>query len=667
MTLNVGVYNQDISLHRQAPLEFLVPGHTRAYCIPYFLPYFGASFAIRFRDSWRKAAVFSEPSTSENYFKSVRTAFMIIARRGTADKNSSEASVLMAFRGGAKPNDREWAEVLSNFAGAIVNIGDKSFIDSTNVSSRNKKSESLRVGLRWLAQQGLIPEIEFECRRLEDRLAKPSKCAATVAFDAGRLPISGLTSSAGVQAFVDFNNRCLEEIRHCLWLELKANNELYDLGQELMFDPAVPRIEDAEVFLAGLRRDDVRAGKHLEILGVSDKQALGLALLILRYRAGGGRFKSSMPMEFARSIIDHAAAQPYFEATTKALNAAYHITMIDAEANCQPVDDIPLACFSGRRKRGKQGVRSLPLKKNRKGGERVPGKLKENLEETQLYLDTKSTTERPSGVVVLEIWKKLTQGMRQSDGPTLERLWIWRVAGELRVETRLVSMSSERWPAFLERHTQNEVFGGLPITRPMLRTTARNAKSENRDIDFVVQQAQMGHSAPRTTFEYLSEGAMRALLAAKIREFLDVWEATSLDDIESAAEHLGVPGPDLHRRAQLGLDNGLAFAARISAQPNDLHGENEFSTLSAQARVFRVSKASLIKLELARRALRSQFAAMVNKNPLRLMRTWIPWMAIVEGYCEKLEQTRFRVQFRRAQETVDAKLQAGEMRMPLLW
>ncbi|MGO7847606.1 hypothetical protein ACC671_11010 [Rhizobium ruizarguesonis] len=498
-------------------------------------------------------------------------------------------------------------------------------------------------------------------------MAKPSKCLATVAFEAGRFSIAGLSATASVQAFVDFNKRALEEIRRCLWLELKANNDLFDVGQELMSDPAIPEVEEAEELLRAISRADIRNGAHLKKLTLSERQVFGLALKILRYRARGGKSTSTKQMHFARSIIDHSKAQPYFEATTKAFNAAYHIVLIDAPgANCQPIDDIPFDCFSGKTKRGKQAIRSVRLQKNRKGGEAVPGKLKEDAAETQFYVETKGTTERPSGIVVIEIWKKLSEGMREKSGPTSERLWLWRVAGNPNVETALVSMSSDRWPAFTQRHVSNPIFGGLPLTRQMIRTTVRNARSDARDLDFVVEMARMGHAVPRTSFEYLSEGAVRASLASKIREFLDVWEATSVLNIEDAALRLGVPSGDLFRRAQLGLENGLSFAAVNLTEPLDAE-EDYSSLLSPGAQVLRVTLASLLKLELARRALRQQFSEMLNVNPLRLIRTWIPWLAIVEGFCEKLEQTRFRLQLKRARVTVDEKLQSGEMRIPLLW
>lgn len=668
--LTIHFVSDDTDITPPMPLlfEFVVPGHDHSYHIGSLLPYYGTDFCNRFEGCWTRAVMFQRATTAENYFKAVRTALLWTARRGVSNEKSSEGKVLNAFRSGRVPSDKDWAETLSLLAGAIGDINDRSFIDSSNPESRNKKGESLRMGLWWLAGQGFSPEIDFEFHRLEDRHAKASKCIATVAYDAGRFSVIGMTASAAVETFLAFNKKVLEEIRHCLWLELKANNDAFELGLELMADERLPSFDRALTRLVMLSRDSVRNGDGIRELGLTERQGLGLALRILKAQACGNKVPERL-MDYARSVIDHSSAQPYFEATTKALNAAYHIVLIDAGANCQSVDDIPFDCYSSKAKRGKVAVRSLRLVKNRKMGANVVGKIKEHLKETQLYIETKATSARPSGIVVIEIWKKLTQGMRKTSGPTATRLWLWRTAGKQRVETRLVSMSSDRFPEFLQRHSNNEMFGGLPLTRPMLRTTVHNAIAGNGDIDFVVQKALMNHSSSKVTYEYLTEGAVRAILNEKIRTFMNALEATHAITIDAGAAMLGVPDDDFYRSAQLGLGNGLEFAAIGHDPDGSKVAENEIGedALLPSAKAFRVSDGALVRLELARRALRSQFEAMLNLNPLRLLRTWVPYLAIVEGYCQKLDQTRFRVRLRRSRDLVDSGLASGELRLPILW
>ncbi|PWK63185.1 hypothetical protein C8K44_12750 [Aminobacter sp. AP02] len=633
------------------------------------MPYFGEKFCQRFERAWRNAATFQSGPTSNNYFKAARTAFLLIGRRGAAEPTSAEGTILRGFRDGPKwiPSDQEWAAILANLAGAILTLSDDSFISKGSAESRNKKFESLRSALRWLSGQGLIPEIELEGNRLREEFGAASKCLATIKFEAGRFDISGLSLREASNRFSTCNREMLDELRKQLWIELKENLDLYEQGQVLMSDPTLPDFPEVENLLTLYSRVGLRSKKHHETLGFSRQQALGLALKIFRHRSIKGNSTSLKAIEFARSIIGNDEAQPYYEATNKSLNAAYHIILIDLGANCQPTDDIPYECYSDKPRRGRIRVRSVRLNKNRSNGKAVPGVLKEDISETELFLATKNLPDRPSGVVIIEIWKKLTASMRSRTGLTAERLWVWRNAGWSEVRTSLVSMSSDRWPAFLARHAENEVFGGLQITRQSIRTAVRNARGEAGHLDIAVEQALMGHSSAKTTFEYLSEGATRSLLESQIRDFIDAWEAVSVRDIDSAAQLLGIPSAELSNRAQLGIENGLAILASRAEERTSSAPRDSSPVLSKAAQEFSISTVSMTNLELARRALRQQFEIMVNVNPQRFVRKWLPWMAIVEGYCARLEQSRFRLQFSRVCKDVDQHLYEGSLRIPLLW
>lgn len=660
----------DQALASPAQFTFRLPGHRISYNLTALRPYFGDAFCHRFQAAWSKAAVFQRGSTSYNYFKAIRTAFLCIARKGVTDHGSIESAITQGFRDSPTwvPAEKDWGQAITNVGLAILTLSDNSFIKAGSSESRNKKFESLRSAVRWIAEQDLVPDVEIECNRLPEQFGAASKCLATLKFDAGRLNVSGLSASAAAEAFASCNREMLEELRHQLWMELKENYDLFAQGQLLMSDPKVPEVAEAEAFLRTVSREKIRNGDAKALLRLTKKQSLGLALKIYRHKALCGHGLSDKTLAFAGSIIKFPDTQPYYEATTVALNAAFHIILIDTGANPQPVEDIPYDCFDGASQRGKRQVRSLRLTKTRSGGKAVPGHLKENIEETQLFLSTKNTPIRPSGVVVIQIWKELTASMRNDADLTSKRLWVWRKPGWTTARTSLVSMSSDRWPAFLARHSNNEVFGGLPITRQNLRTAVRNVLGEAGNLDIAVEQALLGHSSTKTTFEYLSEGAVRALLVNQIRDFVDTWEAVSVQNVDSAALRLGIPTDELFRRAQLGIENGLAFAMGGSQRGMDLpSGDLPDPALVKKAQEFSVSTVSMTNLELARRALREQFEEMVTLNPQRLVRKWLPWMALVEGYCIRLEQSRFRVQFSKVCRDVETKVLSGEMRVPLLW
>jgi hypothetical protein len=677
---------------RPEEFKFEIAGHRLAYYLTTLLPYYGEAFCCRFRDAWTKAASLGRGTTAIKYFQAARTAFELIALNGTANPRSPEGYVLRTFRDkrGAQIEEEKWHAVTVNLTRAILTMGDNSFIESDNPESRNKKAEALKAGLKWLHQGGVIPDVPLE-GRLETRNHDSSKCMATLAFQNARFSLEGLNANDAYQAFLTMNVDMLEEVRRCLWEDIKDNYEKFKLGKTLMSDPTVPEISDVREILVAISRKRLRAGEGCEALGLTPHQGWVLALKILKRRASGGEPLPENILCFARSMTAHVDAQPYFEATTRTMCAAFHIVLIDVGGNTQPIEDIPFDCFKGRSRRGKIILRSLRLGKNRAGTKTrkkkvqgvVAGRIEEIelalhaqdnsdegiVEEIELAMPTKDHPDRPSGIAVIDIYKELTASMRDESGPTRDRLWVWRVAWEATVRTSMLVVCYERWQDFLDRNSNNRLFGGLALNRQILRTSVANTRGERGEIDWVIQQALMGHSSPGTTFEYLSEKAVRAYLNSKIRSFLNAWQAVGLLNIEHAANVLGIASDDISKAALLGIENGLDFA---NGKPLDVtleqdDDENVEPILVAAAKSFSMSDRAMRCLELARKALRDQFEWMLSTNPERLVRMWVPWLAICEGYSRVLQKSGHRIRFKKICNEIDAKLQTGELRLPLIW
>ncbi|TAU12634.1 hypothetical protein ELI49_24160 [Rhizobium ruizarguesonis] len=470
--------------------KFTVTGHKHAYYLTTLRPYYGEAFCCHFRDAWTKASGLIRGTTAIKYFQSARTAFELIAYNGTAKPRSPEGYILRLLRDkpGSQIDEKRWHPVAINLSRAILTIGDNSFIESENPTSRNKKLEALNAGFKWLHQGGMIPDIPLE-GRLETRNHDSSKCLATLAFENARFGIAGLSANDAYQAFLTMNVDMLEEVRRCLCADLMDNYDKFKLGKVLMSDSTVPEISDVEDTLIAAVRWQLRQGKGCAILGLTREQGWVLALKILKHRASGGKPLHENLFYFARSMVSHADAQPYFEATTRTLNAAFHIILIDVGGNSQPIEDIPFKCYKSKASRGKIVLRSLRLDKNRAGGKwrkkRVRGEIASTVEEIELILPTKHHADRPSGIAVIDMYKELTASMRSQSGPTHERLWVWRVAWEAKVHTSLASVGMERWQDFLDRNADNHLIGGLPLTRQILRTSVANTRGERGEIDWV--------------------------------------------------------------------------------------------------------------------------------------------------------------------------------------
>lgn len=638
---------------------FVVPGHRCKYVLTEWLPYYGTQFCERFGTAWSHEAVFESQQTSLNYFKAVRRAFLLIAMTG-ATSNGAEQRILSGFRDNPEwaPSEYDWEQTLVNLTARILNLDDHSFIASNNVDSRNKKIESLRAGLAWLWPSSIVPSGIDPTGRLEARNAAPSKCFATVSLEAGRLSLAGLSLNEAAQAFTEHNRIILDEVRRCLWAELKQNAETFARGEALMRQPGLLSVREMDSLLKTYRwKQNPTASPLTE--SASPEQALGQALRLLAHRATGGVFECGYDKvtEAIAPIINSLKAQPYLEATPQALNAALHLIMIDANgANLQPIEDLPYDLFDGRPKMGRQLLRTA---KNR--ARRGNGSSARHL----LFLSTRGSNGFPSGVEIIKLWKKLSAPMRDTSGPTTTRLWLFRKPGEVAI--RFTNPAADwRWRDFLERHSDNPRFGGLPLTRQQLRTTIANLQGADGTFDFRMLRAIMGHSSERTTFEYMSEAGVRAVLNGQIQDFLNYWEANAVVGIDDAALHLGVSEENLARRQQLGLENGLGFANPQNAGGDEANAGSPY-LLTDDAKTFSVSNESLLALELADRALKSQMERLIATNPIRFIRRWLSHAAIISGYRQILESGGYRVKLRKMRERVDRELDAGSLTLPILW
>lgn len=640
---------------------FTIQGHRVKYYLSRLLPYYGNAFCERFRSAWVASFCFMKGGTSQTLFKSVRKVLYAIAARGVLPSDSVEHRVFTKFRDDANyvPSAHDWELIVNQFEAEILDLTSTTFVKTTNPRSRNSFLESLRIGLRSLAQQNMLPRDVEPHGRLDARLASTPKCLATISFEAGRLDLNGLHPDAAIQAFIRRNRDMLHELKREFWNDLLDNANKFDIGRKMLADTAMPSIQEIAQVLQSYKVREIKSG--LADWRFREDLQWAVALKIVQYQLHGGNLGIGHKKvnAYVFRFLSHDEAQPYLEVTSRGLNAAFHIILIETGANVQPIEDLPFEVYRGGARHGK---RLLNTVKNRSAGKAVPS----GVVDEKFYVSVRRSDELGSAGAAIAIYKKISAPLRSLTGPTATNLWVWRrAAGTRTIQTQNPMVNHDPWYNFLGRMVDNPVLGKLPITRMAIRKAVANSNFNTGDFDFIMQQALLGHVHPATTFGYLSEGAVRAYLVGQVREFQNSWEATSAINIDDAARLLGVPDAELIRRQRLGLESGLSFAALRS---DDEPEENPIRQLLVkEARSFSVTQGGLLALELARRALWGQFERVVNSNPGRFIRTWIPWMAIVEGYCERLKASRFRVRFKNVCANVDSKLASGKLALPVLW
>ena len=208
------------------------------------------------------------------------------------------------------------------------------------------------------------------------------------------------------------------------------------------------------------------------------------------------------------------------------------------------------------------------------------------------------------------------------------------------------------------------MLGGLRLTRMVIRKTGLNKKAELDDLQYAINTAMGNHAKGHMPFYYMDELGIKATLASLIRTFLDQWEAVAVRGISSAAKVLGITESDLSRRFQLGLKAGLDFADVSSDGGLEfLTNENVSPCLADDMRLLPIDDTSMEQLELARRTLDAKMADMLHVNPERFVRVWLPWVAIVHVYADKLKSSRFSLAFAEICSKVDNGLRTGSLRL----
>lgn len=139
--------------------SFDVPGHRTRYNLTVLLPFYGDAFCERLAEAWKQATVFENGESSYNYFKTMRRFFERIAVQGLNEPKSPEQRIMECLRDGVDLSlaEKQWRQVVSNAAAAILTSGDISFINTENPTSRNKKLEGLRSALERLHRQNFLP------------------------------------------------------------------------------------------------------------------------------------------------------------------------------------------------------------------------------------------------------------------------------------------------------------------------------------------------------------------------------------------------------------------------------------------------------------------------------------------------------------------------------
>lgn len=604
--------------------------------------------------------------------------FLVIGEKGIVNPQSAEGRIYRCYSlfRGKIPETEDLEQCLSNTFDALCDRNDTSFGTVSSPSSINSEIDTIKSVMGAFSRVGFAPKFTFSAGLPEDKEAR-TPTLATLAREAGRFSTTNLGRLQAAEAFVKQNADLLMELRRCLCEEFGNEYHRFVRGKRLREDPRLPD-EAAIISLLdeyNQAKGDVREWFRRR-LSIDDDLYEGLVFKLVSATLHRGLVvKSRKLATLMKSVGDPLWIQGHIQATAVALNAAFHIVIIDSAFNSQPCKDLKINAISGRERRGRFELVTATSTKNRKNGAR---NSKQNEVDVPLVDEggwlPKKVGEQISAKRVIEQWLEMTSMLRSSPqirNTDRDRLWIFQRPLEPTIRSRLQSIDSEWWPAFLKRQGKNALIGGLRITRMVIRRTALNRSAEMDDFGLAMNQELGNHSDGFMPFFYLDKNGAKAVLEEMIRKFADKWEAIALYGIPHAAKVLGINEQELHRQKLLGLESGLQFAQVDRKSPRTSPSEEkdteELPLIDKNARVLRISDKSMAELYLAKLGLERRAERMLSTNPSRFLRVWVPWTAIVDGYILKIQESRFWSAFERICRDIDAKLLEGKATVPCIW
>lgn len=644
------------------------------------LPFYGSQFCTHFTRTWR--AIYGDgqysPNTSYQYFKRTVRFFLVIAKKAIKDPHAAEAKVFKCYSlyRGETPETSDIEQCLANAFDDMCDRNNDNYGSISSPSAINSEIDTIKSVLWAFSSVGFCPKFTFSAGLPVSKEAK-TPTMASLAIESGLFSIKDHGRLEAAEAFVKHNADMLMELRRALCEEFQAEYEKFSRGKRLQEDPSLPTCDEIVLLLREYKDDlgNIRDW-FCRRLKISYAQYEGLVYKMASATRHAGMIVNTRKLA---TLINSGGStqwvQGHIQATSVALNAAFHIVLIDSAFNSQPCKDLAVNAISGREKRGKFEL-VVRGTKNRKNG--PPGSKKNQVEAPMIdesgWLPRK-VGEQVSAKWVIERWLEMTSMLRTSPfikAADKDRLWIFQRPLEPTIRSRLQSIDSEWWPAFLARHADNPMIGGLPVTRMVIRKTALNRNADMDDFGFAMNQAAGDHTDGPMAFFYLDKNGAKAILEEMIRKFLNKWEAIAVSGVAHAATVLGVSEQELYRRELLGLEAGLEFAfikknpEKELDQPQSAADQNK-PLLDKKMRILRISDASMENLYLAKLGLDRQADRMITTNPARFLRTWLSWSALVEGYIQKIRESRFAPKYDRVISRVDMQLQNGQAAIPCLW
>lgn len=667
-----------------------VAAHARSYSFDFVVPLYGGELAHELAAVWPRVCLLQNAGTTRQRYLALKTLLAGAAAIALDYPKGTVAEFVSCLQ--SRPIQRVPAALLRAAAEGVAtkvrDMGDFSLTSTKEKRYRSAIVTNLNGILRRLADLDLIPPIPklrgagregaFEAKRLTLGELTPAGAAAA--------PCSSPSLDDHAEAVLSLCEKRLNGLRACLVREFSAEWDAFVQGQAWLKDEHLPCTAEVDKATAGLwrfsRGEKLRsatAERLRERLNISPDQFLPVAVRWLHDMHGGVVLATRAPIRTLTLMalaggIDAVVRR--LEANRIATNAAFGILLCDSGMNVAPASAIPAEPYISDAKRGVRRIATIASHKMRAEGKLVHAAL---VDDGEADLPIRDPYHDLSCLTVIERYREMVAPLRMRavrQGSASAGLLFLHSKGTSAnggpISSDMQSFAGEHWPAFLARHCDDPIIGGLPITRSMIRKTVLLLRAGRSSFSTAPAQALAEHRQAGTTATYLDAAFMGRQLDEQIRTFMDLFEAALVTGISGAATLTQTTQDELERRLAIALECGLDFACVREAFPPARRTSLDPSCTPLEpcdqcpVRRFVPNEGNFLTLYLAHQALLNAERELPSMNPARWALFWMPWRAVTEAYVRKIRGSHYAVQFNQVVTAAERRLAAGQLCLPIV-
>jgi len=646
------------------------------------VPLYGAASVHRLAAGWQRQFIGYSAMTCATRFRDFTRFLRWVAMRAEVKPQSAEAIFFSRFQSGETVALTKLVvfEAGESWARKLRDRDCFEITPTTSVLSRRNLLESVSLCLRRLAEADL-----WESPGRFEPLFRGVGCGGNVP-SFGEL--SKVDSPKQLKGWVkprydelnwgrvvSSNEERLRALRRICVRDLKRGLELWEAGQRIIADKTLPTPKDVDELLDELRSLHLTRVTHGQ-QELRRRQQHGLAIMIryLAFTDPDRRFFGDWHgplMQLGAIAGGWRTALAHVEGEPRSLVAAHAMVLIDTAFNVSTCDNLAAEPVVGDIKRGKVRIITVAAAKLRARGEMQEGDLLEGAD-----IDVRRQDGEITSLEAIKTWQKISIRMRTTaikrGLPASDYLWITQ--GDPRYPERVTKVTphsaSYYWLKMLSENFEDPVIGGVPIRRRMIRPTVLQIEAARCNFEHTVAAKLAQHKHVSTTMRYLSRPWFKALLASKMRTYLDAYQAGFAASIDGAGEVLD--GAAYKQNIDHAVATGLGFLCTATSPIDGKQGDRTSCLAIDQCadcgfRQFRPTPESLRSLIVFRKSLTDQEATFRARNPARWAQVWLNFQALVEATFDKLNTSRHRSAVVRITKEVERDLAEGTIGLVPLW